>query len=113
MADEPNRVRVNMGDATLYVEAYDLHPVNAEALGGERDIAAVKPDLTEVIRAIKAFSGSLSESIRETRATRFSVEFGCELGLETGQLVAILGKASAKSTLKVTLEWEKSEKSDQ
>lgn len=109
MADEPNRVRVDMGDATIYVEAYDLHPVNAGGLGGERDIAAVKPDLTEVIRAIKAFSGSLAESLRESRATRFAVEFGCEIGLETGQLVAVLGKASAKSTLKVTLEWEKSD----
>jgi hypothetical protein len=101
-----NRVRVDMGDAALYVEAYDLHPESAADYGEERDIAAVKPDMTEVIRALRAFSGSLAESLRESRATRFTIEFGCEIALETGQLVAVLGKASAKSTLKVTLEWE-------
>lgn len=108
MTDELNRVRVNLGDTPFYVEAYELHPESAAGFGEERDIAAVKPDLTEVIQAIKAFSGSLAESLRESRATRFTVEFGCEIALETGQLVAVLGKASAKSTLKVTLEWEQS-----
>jgi hypothetical protein len=108
MTEEFNRVRVDIGDAALYVEAYDLRPESAGGFGEERDVAAVKPDMTEVLQAIKAFSGSLTDSLRESRATRFTVEFGCEIALETGQLVAVLGKASAKSTLKVTLEWDKS-----
>lgn len=107
MTNGYSRVRVDMGDTALYVEANDLRPGNTEDLGGERDVAAVKPDMTEVIKAIKTFSGNLGDSLRESHATRFTVEFGCEIGLETGQLVAVLGKASAKSTLKVTLEWER------
>jgi len=108
VTDRLNRVRVDIGDAALYVEAYDLRPESAGGLGEERDVATVKPDMTEVIQAIRTFSGRLGESLRESRATRFTVEFGCEVGLETGQLVAVLAKASAKSTLKVTLEWEQS-----
>lgn len=107
MTNAYSQVRVDMGDTALYVEAHDLHPGNIEDLGEERDVAAVKPDMTEVIKAIKTFSSSLGDSLRESHATRFTVEFGCEIGLETGQLVAVLGKASAKSTLKVTLEWER------
>jgi Trypsin-co-occurring domain 1 len=109
MTDGMNRVRVDMGGTALYVEAYDLQPGSA-TVGEERDVAAVKPDLAEVIQAIRTFSGKLAESLRESHATRFAVEFGCEIGLETGQLVAVLGKASTKSTLKVTLEWEKSDR---
>ena len=75
------------------------------SFGEERDIAAARPDMTEVIRAIREFSGTLGESLSESGATRFAVEFGFEIAVETGQLVAVLGKASAKSTLKVTLEW--------
>jgi hypothetical protein len=101
-----NRVRVDMGDTALYIEVTDLHPENVADFGAERDIAAVKPDMTQVIQAIKVFSGRLGESLRESHATRCAVEFGCEIGLETGQLVAVLGKASAKTTLKITLEWE-------
>ena len=108
MNDETSRVRVELGDTALYVEAYDLEPRSPAGIGEERDVAAVKPDMTAVIRAIKAFSSSLSESLRESHATRFAVEFGCEIALETGQLIAVIGKASTKSTLKVTLEWEKS-----
>jgi hypothetical protein len=105
MEDTPSRVRVNMGEATLYIEASELHPGSGGDSGEERDIAAAKPDMTDVIAAIKEFSGQLGTSLSASGATRFAVEFGCEVALETGKLVAVLGKASAKSTLKVTMEW--------
>lgn len=105
MEDGLDRVRVDMGDAGLYIEAYDLNPGSGGGSGEERDIAAVKPDMTDVIQAIKEFSSKLGESLSESGASRFAVEFGCEIALETGRLVAVLAKASAKSTLKVTLEW--------
>ncbi len=105
MEEGLNRVRIEMGDAELYVEAFDLHPESAGGFGSERDIAAAKPDMGKVIQAIREFGGRLGESLSESGATRFAVEFGCEIAMETGQLVAVLGKASTKSTLKVTLEW--------
>jgi Trypsin-co-occurring domain 1 len=106
--DGPNRVRVDMGDAALYIEAYNLYPESARGFGEEQDVAAVKPDMTEVIQAIREFSGRPEESLGESGATRFAVEFGCELALETGRLVAVLAEARAKSTLRATLEWGQS-----
>ncbi|GAA1897494.1 CU044_2847 family protein [Actinomadura bangladeshensis] len=105
MEDTPERVPVDLGGATLYIEASELRPGSGGGFGEERDIAAVKPDMTEVIAAIRQFSEQLGTSLSASGATRFAVEFGCEVAMETGKLVAVLGKASAKSTLKVTMEW--------
>jgi hypothetical protein len=40
-------------------------------------------------------------------AHKVSVEFGCEFAVESGGFIAVIGKASAKSTFTVGLEWTK------
>jgi hypothetical protein len=48
----------------------------------------------------------VGEQARQSTASRVTLEFGCDIALESGSLVAAIGKASAKSAFKVTLEWD-------
>lgn len=104
MEDGVERVRLSLDSGAMYVEARQL----GEDGGRERDIAATKPDLNEILKVVKEFSVKVVDTIKDSGAARASVEFGCEIGVETGQLVAVLGKASGKSSLKITLEWDSS-----
>jgi len=103
------QVRVTVGSASVYIAASEVSPLAGPSGAGieERDVAGVLPSLDDVIEAIKEFGSKLAGAFEDTGAARAMVEFGCEFGLETGRLVAVLGKASAKSSLKVTLEWNK------
>jgi hypothetical protein len=102
-------VRVGVGSASVYIEARELAGRYASDTVGveERDIAGARPTLDGVVSAIKEFAAELAVALEGSGASRAAVEFGCEFALETGHLVAVLGKASAKSSLKVTLEWDK------
>lgn len=109
MDERVEQVRVAVGSASVYIAASEVSPEGGVAGAGieERDVAGVRPSLDDVVEAIREFGGKLAGAFDDTGAARATVEFGCEFGLETGRLVAILGKASAKSSLKVTLEWNK------
>ncbi|MBW4582008.1 MAG: hypothetical protein KME42_20775 [Tildeniella nuda ZEHNDER 1965/U140] len=65
----------------------------------------------EQIRVIATEIATAVEDVRQdVKANRCSVEFGLEFGLESGNLVAILGKLTSKTSLKVTLNWDESNK---
>ncbi|GIG91111.1 hypothetical protein Pen02_60470 [Plantactinospora endophytica] len=76
--------------------------------GDEVEIAAKQPELDDALRGVVAFADKVTARLQNSDATRFSVEVACEFAMESGTFVAILGKVSAKSGLKVTIEWEKS-----
>ncbi len=61
--------------------------------------------MTEVIQVTKEFNGRLGQALGENGATRSAAGFGCKVALETGRLVGVLGKPSARSIPKATLEW--------
>jgi len=89
----------------LYVVASRL---SADGVGtGEIEVAGRTPSTRQIIEVIGRFADELTSELGKSGATRFTVEFGCEIAVETGQVFAVLGKASAKSSLKVTLEWER------
>lgn len=90
--------------AVLYVAASRLPGAGS----GEIEVAGRVPSTRQVIEVIGKFASELTDELgSKSGATRFSVEFGCEIAVETGQVFAVLGKAGAKSSLKVTLEWER------
>lgn len=98
-------VPLTVGGETVYLA---VRPVGGDAdPGGEHEIAARRPTLDDVIGGLAAFADGLSTRLRETGASKVSVEFGCEVAAESGTFVAVIGKASAKSTFKVGLEWTK------
>lgn len=91
-------------DAVLYVCASRLPTDRAD--GGEVEVAGRAPSTRQIIEVIGRFAEELTDNLGKSGATRFTVEFGCEIAVETGQVFAVLGKANAKSSLKVMLEWE-------
>jgi hypothetical protein len=87
--------------------------VSARAVDGggdEREIGARGADMDHVLDAVSLLAGKLVERLRDTAASKVMVEFGCEFGIESGTLLAIVGKASSRSAVKVGLEWSQPER---
>jgi hypothetical protein len=78
-------------------------------LGEEQEIAGRPPRLDNVLTGVANFAKEIVATMQETGASKVSVEFGCEFAIETGTLVAVIGKASSKSTITVGLEWANTE----
>ncbi len=97
---------LRVGDgAVLYVSASRLKsPSTAEV---EIEVSGRIPSTRQIIEVIGQFANELTNELRKSGAARFTVEFGCDIAVETGQVFAVLGKASTKSSLKVTLEWDR------
>lgn len=90
---------------SIYVEASLLDGYLIAGAEGETEVAAVAPNLESLLDSLVAFSSRIAKSFATTNATSAAVEFGCEVGIESGRLVALIGKASGKTTFKVRLEW--------
>jgi hypothetical protein len=76
-------------------------------LNEEGEIASRPPTLDKVLDGLTGFAQEMATRLQGTDASKVSVEFGCEFALESGTFVAVIGKASARSTFKVALEWTK------
>ncbi|MFB6839109.1 CU044_2847 family protein [Streptomyces sp. NPDC056361] len=98
----PDVTEVEVGDATLFVEARRLGPDSElEGLGDRL------PDLSAVTEALSSFAGQIGEALHQAAPDRATVEFGCQLGLNAGRLTALVVQGSANASLRVTLEWTK------
>ena len=73
--------------------------------GYERPISGRVPRIDDVLEGIAGFAAKVADSMQATKASKVCVEFGCEIALESGTFVAVVGKASTKSTMTVSLEW--------
>jgi hypothetical protein len=76
--------------------------------GDEIEVGARRPSLDSVLEGLTALARRMGERLSDTGAARVNVEFGCEFAIESGTFVAVVGRASTKSALKVGLEWTKS-----
>ncbi|MFE1546423.1 CU044_2847 family protein [Streptomyces sp. NPDC058718] len=99
----PDVTKVEVGDATLFVEARRLGPDSELEGFGDR-----LPDLSAVTGALASFAGQIGEALDRAAPDRATVEFGCQLGLEAGKLTALVVQGSTSASLRVTLEWTKS-----
>ena len=95
--------KVEVGDATLFVEARRLGPDSELEGFGDR-----LPDLSAVTGALASFAGQIGKALDRAAPDRATVEFGCQLGLDAGRLTALVVQGSANASLRVTLEWTKS-----
>ncbi|MGW0768891.1 CU044_2847 family protein [Streptomyces sp. NPDC002676] len=75
------------------------------ALGEEREIGWRRPRLEPVLDGLTAVARAMGARLQQTGASKATVEFGCDVSFDTGQFLAVVGKATSKSTWKVTLEW--------
>lgn len=74
-------------------------------LGEEQEISWRRPTLAPVLDGLTAVARAMGTRLQQTGASKATVEFGCDVSVETNQLLAVFGKATAKSAWKVTLEW--------
>ncbi|MFI6317494.1 CU044_2847 family protein [Nonomuraea sp. NPDC050556] len=94
-------VPLDAGGRRIYLSVTELNPVDGE----EKEIGARVPTLEQALDGLANLAQVMGERLRETDASKVTVEFGCEFALESGSFVAVIGKASGKSTFKVGLEW--------
>ncbi|MFD0514217.1 CU044_2847 family protein [Streptomyces aureus] len=101
--DETALVPVTAAGQTVLLSVQRLGRQGAPE--GERDIAARCLSLDEAVDSLVGVARSVGQRLQESGSTKATVEFGCEFAVESGQIVAVLGKATARSTFKVALEW--------
>jgi hypothetical protein len=109
---EPTRlVRLEADGAVIYVEARDLDreidPDGEFDAGGGRRRDQVRAKLDDVLDGVATAATRLGTRLAGTGATRYTIEFGCDVSVETGHAVALIGRGSATSTMKVTVEWSR------
>lgn len=98
-------IPVEAGGHIVYLSAYDI--ANARTSGEETEIAARRPNLDGALEGVRAFAEQAVEQLRGSEVSKVTVEFGCEFAVESGSIIAVIGKAGAKSVMKVSLEWSK------
>ncbi|MGW7523267.1 CU044_2847 family protein [Streptomyces sp. NPDC054783] len=73
----------------------------------ETEISSRRPTLEQALDGLTGLARAMGARLQESDASRVVVEFGCDFALETGTFVAVVGKASTRSSFKVGLEWER------
>ena len=93
----------------VYIRANIISPSNepdaSHDIYDERELAGKPHTIREALKGVNALVEDLKSQLEGLSAQRMAVEVGLEFALESGHLVAIVGKASGKSSIKVTLEW--------
>jgi hypothetical protein len=102
VVDVEELVKVTVPGGVVYIDARRL---DERAVDDEEEIASIRPKLDGVLDTLSGLSSQLREALQRSGAPRIVLELSVEIAVESGQLVAVLGKASSKSTLKVTLDW--------
>lgn len=92
---------------TVMLSVRSNHAGEPAAGEWEQEIVSRRPSLQVLLGDLAAVAREVGSQLQNTGADRVSVEFGCEFAVESGGFVAVIGKASAKSTFTVGLEWGK------
>ena len=104
MNGNPNAlVKVDLGDGRVVaVEALNVRPDQPVGIGDVLSFDGVE-------RSIEAIAARMTAALDRVKPDRASVEFGIDVGVESGALTALVVKGTGTATLKVTLEWERSD----
>ncbi|MEM6254672.1 MAG: CU044_2847 family protein [Cyanobacteria bacterium P01_D01_bin.156] len=91
----------------MYVKVESDGPVRRSVsgnsgLGPKKTFATVTSSIEGIVKAI-------AKPINAAKPTKASVTFGVEVELQEGVLIAALAKGGTKTSLEITLEWEKGE----
>ncbi len=103
--DAETLVPLQVRGRTVYIAAHRAGMPGR--VGQETEISAQRPALDDVLGGVTAFAEELVDRLRQVEVSKVTVEFGCEMAVESGALIAVVGKASGKSSIKVGLEWIK------
>lgn len=99
---KPVKVQVD-AETSIFVEARMLP-------GGETDVKAGDQlqQFTKVANAIEKVTGMLTQVWEKAGPDRASVELNIEFAWQAGELLAMFVQGSSTTSLKITLEWDKS-----
>jgi hypothetical protein len=83
--------------------------VQAEVGRIERDVSDKKQEsqFAEVIPSIISLCKDFTIAMNEVSPDKAKLEFGISFRVETNGLVALIGKGSADTNVRITLEWSK------
>lgn len=104
MNGNPNAlVKVDLGNGRVVaVEALNVSPEKPVGIGDILSFDGVE-------KSIEAIAERMTAALDHVKPDRAAVEFGVDVGVESGALTALLVKGTGTATLKVTLEWERSD----
>ncbi|GAA2244395.1 CU044_2847 family protein [Streptomyces indiaensis] len=113
--DEAELIAVDAGGQRIYLSVRQDPSAQGAARGAgaedeEEEIGARRPGrprLEQLLDGLAGFAQEIAGRLQSTDASKVSVQFGCEVMVESGQFIAVIGKASSKSTITVGLEWDK------
>ncbi|MEV5892875.1 CU044_2847 family protein [Nonomuraea fuscirosea] len=97
-------VPVRFDGHTVYIAARDVDG-ESDSSGDEHPIASREARFERVLDSIAGFAHQVATRLGTAEASKVTVQFGCEIAVESGSFVAVIGKASSKSTMTVSLEW--------
>jgi hypothetical protein len=89
----------------VYIAARTIKSQDSGEDVEEYQIVAREPRLERVLDGLTGFARQVVTRLQATDASKVTVQFGCEIAVESGSFVAVIGKASSKSTMTVSLEW--------
>ncbi|MEU4387487.1 CU044_2847 family protein [Promicromonospora sp. NPDC023805] len=104
MSDLPVRVRV--GEHTVLVMAEAIGDSGAR-LEGESPVSERTPRMEEAIAAAASAAEEAARAFLAGGIASVTVEIGIEFAIESGSLIAVIGKASSKSSIKVIANYER------
>ncbi|MFF0366442.1 CU044_2847 family protein [Micromonospora sp. NPDC005087] len=87
---------------------YLASSISSGTSSDEMEVASRPASLDDALAGLSAFAARVGEGLRDAGVTRLTVEVSCEFAIDSGKFIAIVGKASAKSGVKVGLEWDRS-----
>ena len=99
-------VPVELDDGSMLYVKVDAPMGRRDVSGG--DLGKVK-SFERVASSIETIVSAIAKPINAAKPTKASVTFGVELEVQQGALIAALAKGTGKTSLEITLEWEKSE----
>jgi hypothetical protein len=84
--------------------------IQVEAIGpGEEDIMAELPSFAGVTDAIEEIACAVEATLAKVKPKKAKIELGIDVGIESGHLTALIVKGTGQATIKITLEWERTE----
>ncbi|MFI7026302.1 CU044_2847 family protein [Micromonospora sp. NPDC049900] len=105
--DDEQIVEVQLDDHTIFVVSKEVG--RRPYVRDEVEIAGQRPSLDGALDAVAELAQKFSNKLQHEAISKIAIEFGCEFALDSGSLVAVIGKASARSSFKVMLEWSRPE----
>ncbi|SMQ66973.1 hypothetical protein SAMN06295909_1379 [Plantibacter sp. VKM Ac-1784] len=90
------------------VDGIDILVQVAAGPSGEVPVGAVNATVESALAGASATVQKALESVQDLEWSKATIELGVEFALESGTMLAVIGKGSATSALKVSLEFTRS-----